>query len=201
MKHIILGAAALSLLITACASSGPPRGDRPEQGERSARKGGGERGGGPMTSVAMGGIWLAGLDQNNDYAVSQAEFTQGKQAAFSSADVNNDESLSLFELDDWRIKALGSVDASPGRFTFDPDFDQQISKAEFETTLDYLFTRSDKDKDGLLYRSEIIRIIDRSIQGRGGQGAGQGGGQRGGQRGGRRGEGGGRGQGGGRRGG
>ena len=186
MKKLILGAAALSLLMTACASSGPPRGESPDQGDRSARKGG-ERGGGPMTSVAAGGIWLAGLDQNHDYIVSQTEFSQGKQAAFETADVIKDQRLSLFELDDWREKALGSLDATPGRFVFDPDFDQDISKAEFETTLDGLFNRSDKDKDGVLYRSEIVSIIDRSIRGeRGGQVGGQGG----------RGQGGGRGEGG-----
>lgn len=190
MKHIFLSAAALSMIVTACASSAPPRDDRPEQGERSARKGGGERGGGPMTSVAIGGIWLAGLDQNNDYAISQIEFNQGKQAAFTTADVNNDQRLTLFELDDWRVKALGSADASPGRFMFDPDFDQEITRSEFDDTLDGLFTRSDKDKDGVLYRSELVSIIDRSIRGeRGGQGTrgqgtrgqrGQGGGRRGG---------------------
>ena len=184
MKHIILSAATISILLSACASGPPAGGDRggpPERGERSDKERGASRG--PMISVSAGGIWLAGLDRNNDYAVSQSELSQGKAAAFTTADVNNDGTLTLFELDDWREKALGSTDAMPGRFVFDPDFDQQITRGEFETTLETLFVRADKDKDGLLYRSEIVRVIDRSVRGERGQA---------GQRGGGRGEGGGR---------
>lgn len=180
MYKLILGSALMATSLAACASTQPERGERQDRSERRGQA----QGAGPMTSVAIGGIWLAGLDLNGDYTISKQEFEQGKQKAFEAADTNNNQSLTLFELDDWRVKALGSEDASPGRFMFDPNFDQNISRGEFEVTLDGLFTRSDKDNDGQLYRSELVQIIDRSTRGRGGQGGGEGSGQRGGERGG-----------------
>ena len=193
MKKFTLSAVIVSMSMAACANTPPQKEERPARAERSGQG----PNAGPINSIAMGGLWLAGLDRDGDYLVTRAEFETGKVNAFNAANLDNNQGLSLFELDDWRVKALGSEDASPGRFVFDPDFDQNISQNEFNTTLDGIFTRVDRDKNNVLERAEILRIIDRTTRGRqGGQGArrqgGQGTGRQGGRGGGR-----GRGQGGG----
>ena len=168
MKKSVLGAALLLLGLPACASTKPAQEAQTERAERRAPG----ANAGAINSVTTGGIWLAGLDRDGDYVVTKAEFETGKAKAFDVADRDESKTLTLFELDDWRVKALGSEDASPGRFMFDPDFDQKISLDEFSKTIDGLFMRTDKDGNGVIERSELIRIIDRGSRGRG-QGAGE----------------------------
>lgn len=172
MRKFTLSVVMISLSVAACANAPAQKEERSQRQER----GGQASSAGPINSVAMGGLWLAGLDSDGDYRVTREEFEAGKVKAFQLANRDNNQTLNLFELDDWRVKALGSEDASPGRFLFDPDFDQNISQKEFNTTLDGIFVRVDKDQNNILERAEILRIIDRSARGRqGGQGTGEGG--------------------------
>jgi len=53
--------------------------------------------------------------------------TSGLAKAFKSADKDDSTTLSLFELEDWREAALGSLDAAPGTLAFDKDFDQRVT--------------------------------------------------------------------------
>ena len=102
--------------------------------------------------------------------------------------------MSLFELEDWRKASLGSLDARPGNISFDKDFDQRVSKAEFEKAFSYIQKRNDKDSDGIISFEEMVRVFEmprrsrsESRNGGGRQGGGRAGsGRQGGGQGGQR---------------
>jgi len=104
---------------------------------------------------------FASFDTNADYNINQAEFAVGKTQSFKAADTDNSKSLSLFELEDWREAALGSLDAAPGNLAFDKDYDQRITRAEFDHALGYVFKAGDKNEDGILAFSEEEDPIER----------------------------------------
>ncbi len=138
---------------------------------------------GPITMIRPAALWMAGLDSNHDYIVTQDEFETGLSATFAALDTNKDQRLSLFDIEDWRKNALGSQDASPHVLQFDNDYNSSISKAEFDATLIAIFVGSDKDDDKAVAFSELVTVMERPERERGDQ-AGQRGGERGnGQRG------------------
>jgi len=120
----------------------------------------GERIKGPITSVRAGALVFASFDTDMDYAVSQAEFTSGLTKAFKAADKDSTKTLSLFELEDWREAALGSLDAAPGTLAFDKDYDQRITRAEFDHALGFVFNASDKNEDGTLDFTELVTVFE-----------------------------------------
>jgi len=120
----------------------------------------GKRMKGPITSVGAGAMLFASFDTDSDYQVNQAEFAAGRTQAFNSADKDNSKTLSLFELEDWREAALGSLDAAPGNLAFDKDYDQRITRAEFDHALGFVFNAGDKNDDGVLAFSELINVFE-----------------------------------------
>jgi len=120
----------------------------------------GERISGPITAIGPAGLMLASFDENTDYEISRTEFQQGTNGAFKAADKDKSKTLSLFELEDWREKALGSLDAAPGNFAFDKDFNQRVTQAEFKTTLDFIFTTADTNSDEKILFSELVNVFE-----------------------------------------
>ena len=120
----------------------------------------GERVKGPITSVGAGALLFASFDENTDYKINASEFTAGLTQAFASADKDTSKTLSLFELEDWREAALGSLDAAPGNLAFDKDYDQRITRAEFDYALGYVFKAGDKNDDGVLAFSEMVKVFE-----------------------------------------
>lgn len=120
----------------------------------------GERIKGPVTSVGAGAMLFASFDTNADYRVSEAEFIAGRRQAFNAADKDKSKTLNLFELEDWREAALGSLDAAPGNLAFDKDYDQRITRAEFDHALNYVFNAGDKNEDGVLAFSELVKVFE-----------------------------------------
>ncbi|MEP3892319.1 MAG: hypothetical protein ABJN69_17800 [Hellea sp.] len=120
----------------------------------------GERIKGPITSVGAGAMLFASFDENADYKINAAEFTAGLKTAFNSADKDTSKTLSLFELEDWRLAALGSLDAAPGNLAFDKDYDQRVTRAEFDYALNFVFNAGDKDDDGILEFSELVKVFE-----------------------------------------
>ena len=120
----------------------------------------GERIKGPITSVGAGALLFASFDTNTDYAVNEVEFAAGRTQAFNSADKDNSKTLSLFELEDWREAALGSLDAAPGNLAFDKDYDQRVTRAEFDHALGFVFKAGDKNKDGILAFPELVKVFE-----------------------------------------
>jgi len=72
----------------------------------------GERIKGPITAVGAGSMLFASFDSNADYEVNNTELAAGLTKAFNAADKDKSKALSLFELEDWRAAALGSLDAA-----------------------------------------------------------------------------------------
>lgn len=120
----------------------------------------GKRMKGPITSVGAGAMLFASFDTNTDYSINQIEFAAGRTQAFNAADKDNSKTLSLFELEDWREAALGSLDAAPGNLAFDKDYDQRITRAEFDHALGFVFNVSDINNDGILAFSELVKVFE-----------------------------------------
>ena len=97
---------------------------------------------------------------------------------FTSADRDQNGTLSLFELADWRKLALGSLDAAPANLAFDKDYDQRVTKDEFHNALNYVYNVSDKDGNSVLSFEEMIRVFEIPRRGREGSERGRGQGQR-----------------------
>jgi len=115
---------------------------------------------GPVTSLYTAGLMLAGFDKNTDYSVTRAEFDAGRIQAFEIADKDKSGALGLFELEDWRQKVLGSLDAPPGNLAFDKNYDQRVTRTEFDTVLGHIFKRADKNEDGRVISSELIHVFE-----------------------------------------
>ena len=130
---------------------------------------------------------FASFDTNSDYQVNEVEFAAGRTQAFNAADKDNSNSISLFELEDWRKAALGSLDAAPGNLAFDKDYDQRVTRAEFDYALEFIFKAGDKNSDGILEFSELVTVFEmpRRSAGERSQNSGERRGRQGGRQGGR----------------
>lgn len=180
MKKFILACAVAPLLLQACASS-----PQQKKNKQSAPPAFGKNQS-VITVVSPASLLITSFNRNNDYVIDRAEFTAGRDQAFLNADSNGDGRISLFEMDVWRQNALGSKDAAPMSMFFDADFNQVVTKKEFETAFDSLFTSSDKDGNSTIAFTELVRVAARpSGRGQGkprgsqqkrGQGKGKGGG-------------------------
>ena len=139
----------------------------------------GERIRGPITAISAAGLLFASFDENADYLVDKNEFADGQALSFTTADRDQNGTLSLFELADWRKLALGSLDAAPANLAFDKDYDQRVTKDEFHNALNYVYNVSDKDGNSVLSFEEMIRVFEIPRRGREGSERGRGQGQRG----------------------
>ena len=102
------------------------------------------------------GLLIAGFDANGDALVDRAELKAGAERMFKLADRDHDGSLSLIELSQWAAQWLGGPSAVPGRFDFDRDQDDRISKQEFLDEIERRFRGFDKDQDGAVTRAELL---------------------------------------------
>ncbi len=114
---------------------------------------------GPISATHPAGLLLASFDQNADYTITPSEITAGQTAAFQAADRSQNGSLNFLELEAWREKALGSLDAMPGNISFDRNFDQTVSREEFDQTFERIIRKADKNGDGALAFSELIHVF------------------------------------------
>lgn len=115
---------------------------------------------GPITIIRPAALLFATFDKDADYSISRQEAALGTTDAFGRADKNRNGKVSLFELEDWRAAALGSMDALPGNLNFDTDYNNQVSKSEFESALMELFDRHDKNEDGAVKHNELMQILE-----------------------------------------
>ena len=120
----------------------------------------GERVSGPITAISAGALVFAGFDANADYKINSTELTSGLAKAFKAADKDGSTTLSLFELEDWREAALGSLDAAPGTLAFDKDFDQRVTREEFDHAMTFVFKTGDKNEDGVLELNDLVKVFE-----------------------------------------
>jgi hypothetical protein len=89
--------------------------------------------------LKAGGGLLASFDADEDGQISEAELEAGIAAAFETADVDGDGTLTAFEQQDW-ANGLPTRDnslANPVRF--DPNLDRIVSLAEFSAVITNLW--------------------------------------------------------------
>ncbi len=115
---------------------------------------------GLMTTIRPASLWLAGLDTDQNYIITRAEYEAGRDAAFTREDTSNSGSIGLFQLENWRARALGAKDAKPQTLHFDSNYDSRITRAEFNETLDFLFKTADDNDDDAVSFSELVKVID-----------------------------------------
>ena len=110
-----------------------------------------------------GALLFAGFDRNSDYIIDEAEVSAGIDRAFAAADVDDSKSLSLVELEGWREKALGSLDAAPLNYAFAPNFARTVSLDKFRAVLRKTADKLDKDDegemDGKISMADLLRDV------------------------------------------
>lgn len=108
-----------------------------------------------------GALLFAGFDVNGDYVIDRAEVSAGISRAFIRADKDKNHSLSLVELERWRVAALGSEHASPSNFAFAPNFARSVSREMFIKVLMDLADKLDTDdqsiKDGKISPADLLK--------------------------------------------
>lgn len=107
-------------------------------------------------NTSAAGLLIGGFDGDGDAATDKAEMKAGTERMFSAADSDRNGELSLIELSEWAAVWLGGQSAVPGRFDFDRDQDDRISRTEFVAELERRFAGFDADKDGRVDRRELL---------------------------------------------
>lgn len=154
LMSVALPAMCLSHIASAQIISQTPRPDVPDPEAASVEiikpKG---RIGSPGTIIKTartGALLFASFDRNDDYIISTDEVSAGIDRAFANADGDNTGSLSLVELEDWRLRALGAIDATPNNFAFAPNFARSVSPEKFKEVLTKVADKLDADPDGIM---------------------------------------------------
>ncbi len=119
-------------------------------------------------------LFFASSDRDGDAIVTEPELGIAIQNELE----NMGGKMRPLQFMDWSLKTLGSSDISPRFLSFDTNFDSVISESEFSARLRAEFSRLDKNEDGQLERSEMIRSLrDGKRQSRGGNAQGRDGGE------------------------
>lgn len=103
-------------------------------------------------------LMIAAFDANGDARVTRTELERGVAHSFSSIDRDARGSLGYIGFADWAERWLGDRNALPSAYETDSDGDNRISLAELQAQLDFTFARLDRDKDGVLVRSELLTL-------------------------------------------
>jgi len=166
------------LVLSACASPDPG----PPGGGRGGPPGSGPPGGAGISEGKAAlpiGLLFVSMDTNGDLATTSEECAAAIPQQFQRADSNGDGWISAFEYADWSRAVLGDEDVAPTRIAFDIDLDGSVTAKEFQARFGDEFARLDRNRDGVLVRSELLAEIAQPRMGRGqGAGPGQGGGGR-----------------------
>jgi len=104
------------------------------------------------------GLMIAGFDSDGDARVTRAEFDAGVRHSFELADSQHRGSLSYIGFSDWAETWLGNRNALPSPFEVDANGDNRITLPELADRFDLFFTRFDVNKDGVIVRSELVRV-------------------------------------------
>lgn len=118
----------------------------------------------PTISATPVAVMIAGFDRDGDTRVTRAEFDAGLERSFKHGDMNGDGQISLIELTGWAQTWLGNAGALPGQYDFDKDGDDRISLDEYKAEFNRRFAELDKNKDGVLIRSELITLTSPRFQ-------------------------------------
>lgn len=112
----------------------------------------------PITVIAEPvALMIAAFDRDGDARVTRAEFDAGLRHSFDSMNPR-DGALGYIAFSDWAERWMGDRNTLPSPFETDADGDNRITFDELSARFDAIFTRFDKDKDGVLTRKELLTI-------------------------------------------
>ncbi|WP_010544454.1 EF-hand domain-containing protein [Sphingomonas elodea] len=103
-------------------------------------------------------LLIAGLDSDGDARVTRAEFDAGLKRSFDSADTSHSGGLGYIAYSDWSLRWMGDRNTLPSPFELDRDGDNKVSWGELQDRFAQIWTRFDKNKDGVIERSELVTI-------------------------------------------
>ncbi|MEZ5936834.1 MAG: hypothetical protein R3C52_01285 [Hyphomonadaceae bacterium] len=103
-------------------------------------------------------LLFVSYDANHDLRVSSAEVMSAVEGEWRSADADGDGEVSAFEYDEWALRTLGSAEAEPQRIMFDVDLDAKITLDEFRARIGDLFAQLDRNRDGVLERTDLVVV-------------------------------------------
>jgi hypothetical protein len=113
----------------------------------------------PATLVAEPvAVAIAGFDADGDARVTRAEMEAGVRRSYEAVDTTRSGSLGYIGFADWAERYLGNRSALPSPFETDANGDDRISLAELEAKFAEIFARLDRDRDGVLTRTELLTI-------------------------------------------
>lgn len=112
----------------------------------------------PVLVVEPVAMMIATFDADGDGTVTRDEMRKGVARSFEAIDTEHRGKLGYIAFADWARKWLGDPNALPSAYETDTDGDNQITLVELENKFDQIFTRLDKDKDGVLTRAELLTI-------------------------------------------
>lgn len=112
----------------------------------------------PTISAQPVALMIAGFDGDGDGVVTRAEYDAGVERTFRQGDADKDGALSLIELGNWAEHWLGNRGAIPGQYDLDRDGDDRVSLSEYQTEFARRFLELDRDRNGVLTRSELILL-------------------------------------------
>lgn len=100
---------------------------------------------------------IAAFDTDRDGAVSRAEFNAGVAHSFETV-AKGQPTIGYIQFGDWADRWLGNRNALPSPFEVDRDGDNRITRTELQARFDLFFVRFDRDKDGIIRRSELLTV-------------------------------------------
>lgn len=155
MRATLLRAGVVAGILALC-GPGIVRADDPGSPENSPKQGK-ENKGGKGKGFGKGQHWDAfakAFDANTDGKVSKEEFL-GKRPGFDKMDSNHDGSVTKEEVA--ALPAVQKKGGTGGGFVanFDADADGKVTPAEYDAKRTKFFDRMDKNKDGVIEKSEL----------------------------------------------
>lgn len=112
-------------------------------------------------------LFIATTDANGDARVTRAEAQAGVARSFATVETTTPGSIGYIGLSEWAERWLGDRNALPSAYETDTDGDNRITLAELTAQIDRTFTRLDRDKDGMLVRSELLTLDSARSSGNG----------------------------------
>jgi Ca2+-binding EF-hand superfamily protein len=101
---------------------------------------------------------IAAFDADGDGKTTRAELDAGVRHSFEAIDTAHTGKLGYIAFADWAERWLGDRNALPSPFEIDTDGDNKITLAELEAQFVRVFTRLDRNKDGVVTRAEVLTI-------------------------------------------
>ncbi|WP_374138366.1 MULTISPECIES: EF-hand domain-containing protein [unclassified Sphingomonas] len=103
-------------------------------------------------------LFLGATDADGDARVTRAEAQAGVARSFATVETTTPGSIGYIGLSEWAERWLGDRNALPSAYETDTDADNRITLAELSAQIDRTFTRLDRNKDGVLVRSELLTL-------------------------------------------